>query len=294
MGRSAHTSRAPTRDDKAGLSQVSALQKVVVLAAGRGQRMRTGGSSMVLDDVQKHMAAQGAKSLIPVGTGRPFLDYLLSSLADAGFRQVCLILGDNHKLFVRYLAENRFQRIRVTTALQRKPLGTAHALISAETFIANDPFLMINSDNYYPADALSTMQQLADSGLPGFQRDAIQSGSNISADRVEKFSVLQVDPEGLLRKIVEKPTQEILSHWERPILVSMNCWRFSPTIFSACRQTSKSPRGEYEIPAAVNCAIEQFSERFHVVPIASPVLDLSSQHDIAPVSNILAQVKVRL
>ena len=74
----------------------------------------------------------------------------------------------------------------------------------------------------------------------------------------------------------------------------MNCWRFGPAIFPACRSIPLSPRGEYEIVAAVQYAIDVLGERFHAVCMQAPVLDLTSRGDIAPVAARLAGMEIRL
>jgi len=76
--------------------------------------------------------------------------------------------------------------------------------------------------------------------------------------------------------------------------VGMNCWRFTPTIFQACRSIGPSPRGELEITDAAQYAIDRLGERFHVFRCSEPVLDLSSRGDIESVAKRLAGVKVNL
>jgi dTDP-glucose pyrophosphorylase len=76
--------------------------------------------------------------------------------------------------------------------------------------------------------------------------------------------------------------------------VSMNVWAFDRAIFEPCRTVRPSPRGELELPVAVQHAIDDYGQRFRVVPMNAPVLDLSSRADIAGVADRLATVDVRL
>src|SRR2546422_8404795 len=62
----------------------SPATKAVILARGLGTRMRRSDPTAVLDARQAAVAETGVKAMIPVG--RPFLDYSLSALADAGYR----------------------------------------------------------------------------------------------------------------------------------------------------------------------------------------------------------------
>jgi glucose-1-phosphate thymidylyltransferase len=70
----------------------------------------------------------------------------------------------------------------------------------------------------------------------------------------------------------------------------MNCWRFSSAIFGACRRVPLSPRGELELPMAVNTAIAE-GGRFKVVRCREGVLDLSRRGDIAAVAEKLRGIR---
>ena len=79
-----------------------------------------------------------------------------------------------------------------------------------------------------------------------------------------------------------------------PVFLTMNCWRFTASIFEACRRIKPSPRGELEITDAVQCAIDELGEKFAVLTFNAPVLDLSCRMDVGPVSKRLAGTEVRL
>ena len=59
--------------------------RALVLARGLGSRMRAEDPGVQLTPEQEKAASAGLKALIPIA-GRPFLDYVLASLADAGIR----------------------------------------------------------------------------------------------------------------------------------------------------------------------------------------------------------------
>ena len=106
----------------------------VLLAAGRGTRLQA-SSETSLTPAQLSAAASGFKAALPVND-RPFLDYILSSLADAGFDEACIIVRpDDSVLRVRY-ARLTPSRIRVRFVIQEKPLGTAHAVLTAASSLA--------------------------------------------------------------------------------------------------------------------------------------------------------------
>lgn len=273
------------------------LKKAVILAAGLGTRMRQASEAGGLTSEQAKMAESGVKALIPIGidgSKRPFLDYVLTTLADVGYENVCLVIGPDHQQIRDYYTnQSPPERIKIDFAIQAKPLGTANAAASAESFSNGDDFLVINSDNFYPPEALSALRKLNGAGLAVFERDAMIKGSNIPADRISKFAAVEIDSRGCMTKIHEKPSDEILNRLGNPIYCSMNCWRFTPKLFEACRKIPLSPRNEYEITDAAQYCIDVLKEPFVAQKHKLPVLDLSSRGDISSVANRLKGIKVR-
>jgi glucose-1-phosphate thymidylyltransferase len=254
--------------------------------------MRRAAAGARLDDAQARVADSGVKGMIPIG--RPFLDYVISALADAGYQDVCLVVGPEHRGIREHFGRDAVPtRVRVAFAVQQDPLGTANAVAAAEGFAAGGEFLIVNSDNYYPAPVLQAVGALPGPGLPGFDRASLVAGSNFDDERVRGYAVLEVGPEGTLTDIVEKPDAHRWSRTPADALISMNCWRFGPSIFESIRRVGLSPRGEYELADAVKDAMRH-GERFHVVPVRAGVLDLSRRADIPSVARRLAGVQVRL
>jgi glucose-1-phosphate thymidylyltransferase len=259
------------------------------MARGLGTRMQKADESAILNRDQATAAGTGIKAMIPIG--RPFLDYVLSGLADAGYSQVCLVIGPEHQsMRDYYLDEAPPKRVRIHFAVQEKPLGTADAVFAAKAFAGNELFLVINSDNYYPTEALGALRKLDQAGVALFDRDQLVAESNIPADRVLKFAVARVDERGYLERIYEKPDEETLRKLGLPLLVSMNSWIFSPAIIEACLRIQSSVRGELELTDAIQYSMDALGERYKVLAFRSPVLDLSSRSDIASVADRLCRV----
>ena len=260
----------------------------MILARGLGSRMRTADPAASLTDAQRRAADAGLKTMMPI-EGRPFLDYLLSTLADAGIDDAAVVVAPVHDELRSYYQASPPSRMAVSFVVQDEALGTAHAVASAEAWTRDEPFLVVNGDNLYPLTALRAMASLDEPGLPGFDRDDLVRTSNIAAARIYAFALVEADERGYLKAIVEKPPAgEAGAH----AMVSMNCWRFDSRIFDACRTVERSPRGEYELPGAVALAARR-GVRFKVVPATGPVLDLSQRADAAAVSRRLAGVTPR-
>ena len=260
--------------------------RAIVLARGLGTRMRTGDGSAALSEAQQRAADAGAKAMMPIGD-RPFLDYLLSAVADGGIREAAIIVAPDHQaLRHHYVTAAPPARLTVEFVVQAHPVGTANAVVCAEAWTRGEPFLVMNGDNLYPAAVIRDLVMAAEPALPGFERDELIASSNIDPARVNAFALVDVDDTGHLRRIVEKPAPgDANPH----ALVSMNCWRFDSRIFAACRRVPRSPRGEYELPLAVGVAVER-GVAFRVLPAKGPVLDLSQRADTAEVSRRLAGI----
>ena len=267
--------------------------KLVIMARGLGTRMRRNDHSAQLDDRQAAMADTGVKALIPIK--RPFLDYVLTAAADAGFRRVCLVLAPEHDLVRDYYGRQLSpRRLEFSFAVQEEPRGTADAVLAAEPFAGEDEFVVLNSDNYYPSAALQGIRQTTGCAVALFDWQSMIDGSNIPRQRLRQFSVAKLDAAGLLERILEKPDDATWHALPRPLWIGMNCWRFRPSIFRACRSIGLSPRGELELTDAVQHAIDVLGERFHAVLVHAPVLDLSSRQDVAPIAARLADLEVDL
>lgn len=268
--------------------------RAVILARGLGTRLRVEDTAAHLSEAQRRAADAGLKPLVPIN-GRPFLDYGLSALADAGLRRVALVVApDHHALQQRYVRDAPPARVRVDFVVQPEPRGTADAVLAVQRWTGGGPFLVMNADNLYPVAALRDLAALDEPGLPGFEPDDLVRSSNIPAARIAAFAVIEIDRDGYLASIIEKPGTAVGEPGDRPDRspaprISMNVWRFDRTIFHACRDVPASSRGEFELPEAVGLAASR-GARFRVIPARGPVLDLSRRADAPELERRLRDV----
>jgi glucose-1-phosphate thymidylyltransferase len=270
-------------------------EKAVILARGLGTRMRKPDAGAALDPAQHAAAGRGQKAMMPLAGGRPFLDYVLSGLADAGYARVCLVIGPGpDPVRAHYAGPGRPARVRLEFAVQDEARGTADAVLSAEPFASGDPFLLVNADNLYPRAALEALRALPPprAGVAAFRRSVLVAGG-IPAERILAFALLGVDRDGWLTEVVEKPGGADAARFGDDPLVSMNAWLLPPAIFKAARAIGPSPRGELELQDAVRHAVARLGERFRAVEIAGAVLDLSTRGDIAAAAERLRGIEPR-
>jgi glucose-1-phosphate thymidylyltransferase len=290
--------------------------RAVVLARGLGKRMREADPGIVLSPEQGEAADAGLKAMMPVN-GRPFIDYVLGSLADAGLREIALVVAPDHDAMRAHFRSSPPSRVQITFVVQPDALGTANAVLAVEAWTDGEPFVALNADNLYPVEALRALATAGEPAFPAFDADDLVRSSNIPADRIRAFAAVTVDEDGYLTGIVEKPkTGAELGPEGRSYLtrstdppggtgtlgssalqggdprhaISMNCWRFDARIFDACRAVPRSTRGEFELPEAVGVAIAT-GVRFRAVIARGPVLDLSRRADTADVARRLGGVR---
>ena len=269
--------------------------QAVILARGLGTRMRreAEGSGAALSDDQRRAAERGAKGMMPLGA-RPFLDYVLSALADAGIRDVTLVVAPEHESIREHFERTHVPaRVRLRYAVQAEPRGTADAVLSVRGVVDDAPFLVLNSDNYYPVAAFRDLAALGGAGLVAFEAETLVREGGLEPERVFKYALLDIDDAGFLRAVREKPSADDPLAQRDERWVSMNLWSFTPVIFEACARVRPSARGELEIQDAVTIAMHELGERFGVVRMRAGVLDMSSRADIAFVASQLAGIEPR-
>ncbi len=268
---------------------MTTLTRAVVLAAGAGSRMRAGQAGSQLSAEQSAAAGSGAKAMMPLG-GRPFLDYVLHGLAEAGIREVCLVVAPDHAAMREHYVAAQPKRLSIEFAVQAEPLGTAHATLAAEDFAGPHQFLLINGDNHYPVSSLQSLCRAAGPALAAFEAVSLLEADLPEEQRESRlmaYSDVAIDSEGWMQSITEKPPAP-------PTWVSMNCWQLGPAIFEASRAIEPSARGELELPSAVLHSKEHLGECYRALPAVGPVLDLSNRGDVTRVQSSLAPIEVLL
>lgn len=266
----------------------------MILAGGLGTRMQKQVEGLVLDDPTARLADEGTKGLIPIG--RPFLDHTLQALLDAGCRDFCLIVPPGASAIRGYYeaVSGQLADAALSFAVQDEPLGTAHAVACGRDWAGDDPFMVVNSDNFYMPRTVRDLMAAPAPATVAFERQSLIAGSNIPAERIRRFAVMDIDPAGHVKRIVEKPDDPDAYAVGGKLYVSMNCFLLTPEIFTACESIEPHPqRNEYELPAAVQYSIEELALTYTAVPSAEGVLDLTARTDIAAVRKLLSGHKVR-
>ena len=260
---------------------------------------------MPTDEQLLRDADEKAKGMIRLGReGRPFLDYLLFTAREAGYRDIVLVVGEDSGGIRSYYGardrDNECAGLRVSYAVQKipegrtKPLGTADAVLCAmlaRPEWKGEMFTVCNSDNLYSIRVLTMLRETAaECALIDYDLHAL----GVEPQRVTQFAVLQTDEAHRLTSIVEKPSADQIASLAGPrgrIGVSMNIFRFSyDTILQPLRDVPLHPvRQEKEIPPALMLLLAQHPGAILAIPVAEEVPDLTDKQDIARVQTYLHQ-----
>lgn len=134
----------------------------IILAGGMGTRLQS-----VVSDVPKCMA--------PV-TGQPFLYYLLTTLAEAGFRHIILSLGYKHEVIESWLQANPFP-VDISSVTETSPLGTGGAVKLALSKARTEEVFILNGDTFFGVNYPEMMHL----------HQATQSAATVALRKMEKF-----------------------------------------------------------------------------------------------------------
>jgi glucose-1-phosphate thymidylyltransferase len=203
--------------------------KGLVLSGGAGTRLRP-------------ITHTSAKQLVPVAN-KPVLFYGLESLRDAGVREVGIVVGDTHAEIEAAVGDGSQFGLRVTYIRQDAPLGLAHAVLTAEHFLGDSPFVMYLGDNLL-RDGIQDLVAAFRAG----DADAM-----ILLQRVpnpQSYGVAEL-ADGRVVRLVEKPAEP------KSDLALVGVYMFTPAILAAAKAINPSARGELEITDAIQYLIDQ-------------------------------------
>lgn len=191
--------------------------KAVVLAAGRGTRMRP-----LTDSIPK--------PLLPVA-GRPLVTHVLDRCVDACVDEAVLVVNYEEEK-IRGAIGDEYRGMAISYARQEEKRGTGDAVRSAPRM--EEDFLVLNGDLFFQGDLLNRLVETDGAAM------AVRE-----VDDPERYGSVVVN-DGVVEELVEK------SDDPPSRLVNAGIYRFTPEVFDLLNEVEESERGEIELTDAVS------------------------------------------
>ena len=199
--------------------------KALVLAAGLGTRLRP-----LTNTIPKH--------LIPVAN-KPTLHYVMDRISETSIKDVGVVISPENGDQIRQSLSMNPWEFKFSYITQDQPLGLAHAVIVARSFLKKESFLMFLGDNLIGGNIKDFVTHFQNSNF-----EASIMLKTVADPR--NFGVANIDHEGIIHSLIEKPTNP------KSDLAIVGIYIFSPKIHSIIDSIAPSKRGELEITDLLN------------------------------------------
>ncbi len=261
----------------------------------------------------------GVKQMDKVGpSGESIIDYSIYDAIRAGFGKVVFVINKAIEADFKEVFEPKLKgQIQTEYVIQSidnipsgysvpegrlKPWGTAHAILVAKDII-NEPFAVINADDYYGVDSYKTVFEFfknRESEIPEYSMVGFQLENTITDFGTVSRGICKTDNENYLTDVLECTNIQRVngiigyhdndSNWielDGKTTVSMNVWAFKPDIFKFIEEgfkkflseNVKNIKAEYYIPTIITDLIQTNRAKIKVLESTDQWFGVTYQQD---------------
>ncbi|MCX8125884.1 MAG: sugar phosphate nucleotidyltransferase [Dehalococcoidia bacterium] len=206
--------------------------KTVILAAGGGKRMQPLTSTL-------------PKVMLPIAN-RPFLEHLLIELKQAGMDEFIFIVGYRADSVRNHFGNGSRWGVSIEYCDQHEPVGTSHAVKLVREKV-KDRFMLVNGDVMLKA---SDFKQLKERKAPTISLFEVQDATGLGVVEIDGDRVIRIH-----EKASSPPSR----------LANAGAYLLTSDIFDVTDRVPRSPRGEYELPDAIQMLIDNGTKVEHLI-----------------------------
>ncbi len=222
-----------------------------------------------------------SKQLLPV-YDKPMIYYPLSAIMLAGLREIAIITTpEDQAQFQRLLGDGSQWGLEITWITQPSPDGLAQAYLLAEEFLAGSPSLMVLGDNIFFGQGLPNML------LRAGEKSV---GGTVFGYRVadpERYGVVDFDPEGKVRSIIEKPAVPPSNY----AVTGLYC--LDGTAPAKAARVKPSVRGELEITTLLEMYLAEGTLSVETMGRGYAWLDTGTHESLLDAGNFVRTLEAR-
>ncbi len=215
------------------------------------------------------------KPLLEVA-GRPILAWILSGMARAGVGEAVIVVGYRGAQIQEALGSQERFGLRLSYRVQERPEGTARALLLARDALEESAFVLSWGDVIVEPDTYGELVRR----FASRRCDALLAVNEV--DDPWRGAAVYVDGEGRVRRIVEKPARgSSATRWNNAGLMVL-----SPKVFPYAQRVGRSPRGEHELPEAIEAMVRDRLD-VRAFPVQGLWSDVGTPEDLRAVDELL-------
>lgn len=233
--------------------------KAIILAAGRGSRMKT-------------LTEERPKCLVEL-YGRPLLEWQLAALKDAGIGEIAIVTGYKRELLAgRGLVEFQNPRWAETNMVA--------SLACAGEWLRDEPCIVSYSDIFYEASAPSLLMETDAELAITYDPNWRVLWESRFEDPLSDAETFKMDPSGVLLEIGQKPAriEDIQGQY-------MGLLRFTPAAWikvEALRESlDEHMRDRLDMTGMLQRLIVGHGARIHALPYEGRWGEVDSAEDLA-------------
>jgi UDP-N-acetylglucosamine diphosphorylase / glucose-1-phosphate thymidylyltransferase / UDP-N-acetylgalactosamine diphosphorylase / glucosamine-1-phosphate N-acetyltransferase / galactosamine-1-phosphate N-acetyltransferase len=235
------------------------IDKAVLLAAGRGTRMR-------------ELTAELPKPMIEV-RGKPVLQHIVEGLRDAGVGRFLIIVGYRADAVRNFFGDGARYKIDIQYATQIRQDGTGRVVDLARAFASDSAFVLGYGDILVAPENYKRIVDLADDveALISVTRgeDVSKGGAVFLNERMELVDLREKSKPG-----------EATSPW-----YNAGLYAFRPSIFEFTARLKPSPRGEYELTDAIR-ELAQSGKKVRALELTGEWADVRDPETLAKLNKL--------